>query len=77
MENWEIRKIDPIKKDYIANVYHFYKKFNLEEVGFIKAELATQNCDLIFKNKKTHSNARLRVGYVHDQGRNNFSFKSF
>lgn len=52
LDDWLIKKIDPDKKDRLTNVYHFYKKFNLEELGFIKAELINQNNDLFLKIKK-------------------------
>lgn len=50
--DWEIRKIDQAKKDNIINAYQFYKKFNLEDLGFIKAELIRQDSDLLLRIKK-------------------------
>jgi hypothetical protein len=50
--DWITKKIDYSKRDSISNVYQFYKKFNLEELGFISAELTTQDSELFLKIKK-------------------------
>ena len=51
-DDWLTKKINPLKRDHTINVYQFYKKFNLEELGFIKAELITQNSELLLRIKK-------------------------
>ncbi|MFH1254265.1 MAG: hypothetical protein V1646_02425 [bacterium] len=51
-EDWVIRKIEQAKKDHITNVYQFYKKFNLEDLGFIEAELTNQDSELLLRIKK-------------------------
>ncbi|MFA6991533.1 MAG: hypothetical protein WC192_05800, partial [Candidatus Babeliales bacterium] len=52
LDDWLTKKIDPAKRDHTTNTYQFYKKFNLEELGFIKAELITQNSELLLRIKK-------------------------
>jgi hypothetical protein len=51
-EYWNIQYVDKSKQEKFNNIYHFYKKFNLEKIGFIKAELANQDEKMFLKIKK-------------------------
>lgn len=51
-DDWVTQKIDPLRYEKIFNIYRFYKKFNLEKLGFITTELINQDSELFLKIKK-------------------------
>lgn len=51
-DDYFITKVDISKQEKFTNIYHFYKKFELEKLGFIKAELVNQDSGMFLKIKK-------------------------